>query len=106
MLSQSPPQSIIMSSTPAPGVYEATESITLLPGFSFTASSGNSLTLRIAPAASSRGGIIAYATGHRFNFDNNPLDSFPSNAQLQRLTHVIAMGIGNIFEFSKINNIK
>ena len=42
---------IIMDSTPAPGVYEASESITLLPGFSFTASSGNSLTLRINPCA-------------------------------------------------------
>jgi hypothetical protein len=40
---------IIMNSTPAAGVYEAGESITLLPGFSFTASAGNSLTLRIAP---------------------------------------------------------
>ncbi|MDR2886827.1 MAG: hypothetical protein LBV26_02320, partial [Bacteroidales bacterium] len=40
---------ITMNSTPAPGVYEAGESITLQPGFSFTASPGNSLTLRIAP---------------------------------------------------------
>ncbi|MDR2886829.1 MAG: hypothetical protein LBV26_02330 [Bacteroidales bacterium] len=40
---------IIMNSTPAAGVYEAGESITLLPGFSFTASPGNSLTLRIVP---------------------------------------------------------
>jgi hypothetical protein len=48
LLSQSTPQNMTMSSTPAPGVYEATESITLQPGFSFTASPGNSLTLRIA----------------------------------------------------------
>ena len=44
VLSQNPPQHIIMNSTPAPGIYEATESITLQPGFSFSASQGNSLT--------------------------------------------------------------
>ena len=42
---------ITMDSTPAPGVYEASGSITLLPGFSFKASTGNSLTLRINPCA-------------------------------------------------------
>jgi hypothetical protein len=62
LLPQSPPQDITMSSTPAPGVYEATESITLQPGFSFTATPGNSLTLRIAPEApSAQGAVIAYA---------------------------------------------
>ena len=40
-------QHIVMNSPPVPGVYEAGESITLQPGFSFTATSGNSLTLRI-----------------------------------------------------------
>ena len=40
-------QHIIMNSPPAPGVYEATESIALLPGFSFTATQANSLTLKI-----------------------------------------------------------
>ena len=38
-------QHIVMNSPPASGIYEATESITLQPGFSFTASSGNSLML-------------------------------------------------------------
>ena len=37
-------QHIVMNSPPASGIYEATESITLQPGFSFTASSSNSLT--------------------------------------------------------------
>ena len=49
LLSQNPVPNIIMNSTPAPGVYEAYESITLQPGFSFSASSGNSLTLKIVP---------------------------------------------------------
>ena len=42
-------QHINMNSTPAPGVHEASGSITLQPGFSFTASPGSSLTLRINP---------------------------------------------------------
>ena len=41
-------QHIIMNSPPAPGVYEAGESITLQPGFSFTATQNNSLTLKIS----------------------------------------------------------
>ena len=41
-------QHIVMNSPPAPGVYEASESITLQPGFSFTATQSNSLTLKIA----------------------------------------------------------
>jgi len=44
-ISKGQQQHIVMNSPPAPGIYEATESITLQPGFSFTASSGNSLTL-------------------------------------------------------------
>ena len=38
---------LIMNNTPPAGIYEATKSIILQPGFSFTASPGNSLTLRI-----------------------------------------------------------
>ena len=44
-ISKGQQQYIVMNSPPAPGVYEATESITLQPGLSFTATSGNSLTL-------------------------------------------------------------
>ena len=41
-----------------------------------------------------QGGVIAYATGQRFDFNLNPLDAFPCDVQLGMLTHVIAMGIG------------
>ena len=41
-----------------------------------------------------QGGVVTYATGKRwFNNPNNVLNAFSSNDQLNRLTHVIAMGI-------------
>ena len=44
-----------------------------------------------------QGAVVTYATGKRwFNNPNNPnnVESFPSNDQINSLTHVLAMGIG------------
>ena len=48
-----------------------------------------------------QGAVVTYATGRRYQPQNNVVNAFPSNDQLDKLTHVIAMGIGNIFEFLK-----
>ena len=48
---------ITMDSIPAPGVYDASGSITLLPGFSFTTDPVSSLTLRIIPDSCNTGNL-------------------------------------------------
>jgi RHS repeat-associated protein len=63
-------------STPAPGVYEACQSIRLKPGFSFKATQGNSVSLKINPAAcspsSGSGGTqYVYDDAGRLTNDNN-----------------------------------
>ena len=41
----------------------------------------------------SQGAIVGYADGNKHVNANN-VTSFPTNAQLDRLTHVIAVGLG------------
>ena len=44
-----------------------------------------------------QGAVASYATGRRIiNFNPQNLDAFPSNDQLNSLTHVLAMGIGGL----------
>ena len=51
------------------------------------------LTLTLPFSLFSQGAIVGYADGNKHvNTDN--LTSFPSDAQLDRLTHVIAVGLG------------
>jgi len=44
--------------------------------------------------AFAQGAVVSYAFGKGQNLNSNNLASFPSAAQLERLTHVIASDIG------------
>ena len=59
---------ITMNSPPLPGIYEASGSITLLPGFSFTASQGNSLTLRINSGNLDLATFETYYSGTQYGY--------------------------------------
>ncbi len=53
------------------------------------------LTLTLPFSLFSQGAIVGYADGNKHvNANNNNVASFPTNAQLDRLTHVIAVGLG------------
>jgi hypothetical protein len=51
------------------------------------------LTLTLPFSLFSQGAIVEYADGNKHVTANN-VTSFPTNAQLDRLTHVIAVGLG------------
>ena len=51
------------------------------------------LTLTLPFSLFSQGAIVGYADGNKHVNANN-VTSFPTHAQLDRLTHVIAVGLG------------